>query len=340
MKLLYTNTSRYYIDKYLADIEIETDGDMLYVTVGPDRFLGPPTDGVELFISYNGEERDMSSSPFRTRRASFTYDEGVKSVTLMVGNGDTLVHTWAGGASDSTPKASVSMEGFRHYEQYKITYSCNSLAGHTVSIIGAVAHIWSEERQTWYTGDYNLGTGSSGSFTKMIDGTADYWDKVQFDIYFGAYRSGAEGYVGVYKYSSPTFNVVDSSSAYAPHSLTYSGIRAGGSGEIYWYRLYDSKHKGVYYELQRSINGEEFSRIYTGQDMEFIDTLPEDTVSVAYRVGVMEGTNVFYWCEGERIGTSLCNVYVCVDGKMKQAAAVYIGKDGVPAPTTSLFEVG
>lgn len=340
MKLLFTNTGKYYIDRYLADIEIETDGEMLYVTVAPEKYLKPPENGVELFLSYNGEERDISSSPFRMRRASFPYDEGVKSITLMVGDGETKVHTWAGGASDSTPKAGVSIEGFRHFEKYKITYNCNSLPGHTVEIIGAVAHIRSEERQTWYIGDYNLGTGSSGSFTKMIDGTADYWDKVQFDIYFGTYRSGASGYVGVYKYSSPVFHVVGSNSAYAPHSLTYEGIRAGSSGEIYWSRLYDSKHKGVYYELQRSVNGGEFTRIYRGQDTEYMDTIPEDAVSVAYRVGVMEGTNVFYWCEGELLGTSLCNVYVCIDGKPRQAASVYIGKDGVPTPTTSLFSVG
>lgn len=340
MKLLYTNTGRYYVEKYLADIEIETDGERLYVTVSPEKYIKLPEEGVEVYLSYNGEERDISSSPFRTRKASFPYDEGVKSVILTLGNGETKVLTWAGGASDPTPKASVSMEGFRHYDRYKITYDCNSLVGHTVSIIGAVAHIWSEERQTWYIGNHDIGSGSSGSFTQTLNSSYNYWDKVQFDIYFGAYRAGAEGYVGIYKYSSPVFQVVGDGSPYAPHGLSYGGIRAGGSGEIRWSRLYDSKHKGVYYELQRSVNGEEFSRIYQGQNNVYTDILPEDALTVVYRVGVVSSTSITYWSVGETCNAALCNVYVCVDGKPHQAAAVYLGKDGVPTPTTSLFEVG
>ena len=339
MKLLYTNTQRYYIDGNLANIEVETDGELLYVTVGPEKHASLPENGVELFLSYNGEERDISTSPFRGSRVTFPYDESTKSVTLTLGGGETRVHSWAGGAGDPTPKVSVSMEGFRHYDNYKITYSCTAIPGYTVSVVNAVTHIWSEERQTWYASDCNIGTGSSGVFTDMLLSAEDYWDKVQLDIYFAAYREGADGYVGIYKYSSPVYQVVGSSSPYAPHSLTYGDIRAGGSGEISWSRLYDSDHKGVYYELGRSVDGGEFSRIYCGQDTEYTDTLPHDAVTVVYRVGVMEGESVRYWCVGERRGTALCNVFVGVDGAILRAAAVYIGKDNSPTPTTSLFQI-
>jgi len=340
MKLLYTNTFVCRFDGRLSHIYIETDGELLYVTVGPEKYTTLEPEDMELYVTYNGLEADMSSYPFRERTVTFPYSGEVKSLSITDADGQVYNYTWAGGLYDPTPFAGVSFTGFRHYDKYKITYTCEPISGHTVGLIGIVTHIWSEERQTWYSGSQSFNCDTSGVYADQLGSSEDYWDKCRFDLYFGAYKDGVDGYVGVYKHTSPEFLVVGSSSPYAPHNLTCESIKAGGSGEIYWSRLYDSKHLSVYYELQRSVNDGDFEQIYRGQDNEYTDTLPEDVVTVIYRVRATNGSYASDWCVGECQSAALCNVYVCVDGEMRPASAVYIGINGVPTPTTSLFEVG
>ncbi len=344
MKLLFTNTSAYYVGGRRANIMVETDGERLYVTVCPEKYTTLSPKDAELYVTYNGETCDMSSYPFRERTVSFPYVRDVKSISVSETDGSTgATFSWKGDVYDPTPRASVAFAGAGDTPPGRVSYECEVEGNYTACLIGMVTHIWDEDRQSWFVGYRTFDKDTSGSYAAYLLDNEDYWDKCQFDLYFAAYKNSNDAhgdYVGIYKYSSPEYLVVGYSSPYAPYNLTYNSLTAGGSGKVRWSRLYDSKHKVVNFELQRSIDGGEFESIYRGQDKYYIDTLPEDAVTVVYRVAAMNGTVIYHWCVGEKHSAALCNVYVGVDGEIRPASAVYIGMGGVPTVTTSLFEVG
>lgn len=190
MKLLYTNIDKCYLDGALSNIAVETDGELLYVTVGPDKHRTEAKDEMELHVIYNGEEADISSSPYRERRAGFSYDNGVRDAEILLGNGGRYSFSWAGDMYDPTPRAEVSVYGFRHLDRYKITYDCGSIDGYEVCLAGLKLHIWNEERQAWYTEAVLPDRNTSGVYANQLDSSDDYWDKCQLELYFAAYKDG------------------------------------------------------------------------------------------------------------------------------------------------------
>lgn len=351
MKLLFITNNTFIIDGTSAMLRVETDGSMLYVTLGKIPRATVSDGFFSANCTYNGEVRDLSSNDLAGKTAVFPYSDSVKEITIS-GNefyynnapDSSLTFAWKGGASDIIPDVSVGFAGLRYGDRYKFTFSYGDNAGHKACLIAMYANTRRDSDGRWFRITLVNGkrkeTQISGTVTSIFNGRS----RVEFSLYFACYKTdsdGIEDYVGLYEYVSPVYTISEKGSPYAPHSLNYEVTDNGNA--VSWEYVTDSEFPGVSFELERSVGGGDFSLIYAGYEKHHTDTGVPVGSRVEYRVRAVSGEDSSPWiniADGSPASSVTSNVYVSVGGEMIRAAGVYVGVDGIPVLAKGQISVG
>ena len=131
-------------------------------------------------------------------------------------------------------------------------------------------------------------TNGGSSWSQIYQGGARQTnDAVAFGTPSVLYRVRAydtEGLHSGWKTGS-SVTVINNSAPGAPPSITVpAAVRGGSTLPISWGRATDSDNNLSGYELERSIGGGAWSRIYKGSALSYTDTITKGWASVAYRV--------------------------------------------------------
>lgn len=351
MKLLFLTTADLQTGGNTVRIKVETDGTTLYVKAGRFPRSTSSYGGVYLEITYNGEAKAMSSSPFSDMQVSFPYSDSVKQITVSGGElyydgveyGESITFAWKGNYSDPTPSVNVSFNGIRYESQFTLSFSYNNKGSYYIYPIAVYANTWHTENKKWYRLTYLSAKSTSSSLSKSLSSTQNNRSKIEFYIYFAMYKKSTDAeddYIGICEYVTPVYTITNRGTPYAPHGLYYDDVEAGIREEVSWTRVADSSFSTVEYQLQRSIDGADYVDIYEGEDDYYYDRVPEKTRTVSYRVRAVSDDKVSAWCEGDEKNLVKCNAYVGVNGVIRSGMAVYIGVNGQPKETQGEFIVG
>lgn len=118
----------------------------------------------------------------------------------------------------------------------------------------------------------------------------------------------------------------DGSVPFAPTGLTNSMLLAGGKVTVGWTAVSDPLNTISGYRLERSVNGGDYTSLYSGTSTQFRDTLPTTAQSVVYRVCAVNSNSVASpWTDSGTLPVAQSNLYVAKDGKWVRAAGVWIG---------------
>lgn len=189
-----------------------------------------------------------------------------------------------------------------------------------------------------------------GSLTESGDGTYVYENQMN-DIMVGAgsrmqYRievavyadevSADEGYgerfLGLADVTTPNYIISAHHAQSAPFSLTYRSPVAGARVRVSWQAHADANT----FTLERSCDGGAFVRVYEGTKRSFIDTVPKDAVTVAYRVS--SASSSWWYGESELVGHS--NLYIGTPHGIRAIGGLYVGESGEVHEITPIMSVG
>ena len=342
-----------------AHIDVKTDGELLYVTLAPmyvesDNY----TLGVSVPIIYNGETKYFTEEVFSSElTVTFPYSDSVKSAEIpckvyynrvFSDSGTTL--TWKGSINDPDPELSLKIGGVRQ-ENSNVNYSwaITCPEGKYASIVNI--------RQVTYRVNYDSRwrdsyryiapqklNGNSMSYYLPLDGGDTYILKLYAAIYNSA-DDAAEDYIGLAEVSSRTITVTASNRHYPPYDLIYKNPIAGAPLKISWTNPEDPGMRAgtMKFELERSLNGGDFTMIYTGESCSFTDSPDKTWEKAAYRVrsSTSSWLNASVYVTGEELEAIKSNVYVkTAEGELKLASGMYIGSDSGIIQLFPLVSVG
>lgn len=136
-----------------------------------------------------------------------------------------------------------------------------------------------------------------------------------------------EAFVTCNRYVTPWQYVSrDAAIPLAPGGLTTSLLLAGGKVTVSWQEVVDPLNTILGYRLERSVNGGNFTSLYSGTSTQFRDNLPSSANNIDYRVCAVNNKNVTSpWTDSGTLAVAQSNLYVAKDGKWVRAAGVWIG---------------
>lgn len=136
-----------------------------------------------------------------------------------------------------------------------------------------------------------------------------------------------DAYVTHNRYVTPwQFVTRDAAVPLAPEGLTNSLLLAGGKVTVRWNTVVDPLNTISSYRLERSVNGGDYTSLYSGTSTQFWDTLPMTAKSVAYRVCAVNNKSVASpWTGSDTLPVGQSNLYLAKDGKWVRAAGVWVG---------------
>lgn len=348
MKLLFVTNSSFTVGGTAAMLRVETDGTMLYVTLGKIP-RATVSGGFDVECAYNGEEKTLSSGNFESKTAVFEYSDYVREISLcgeeLSYNGtlnSVLNFGWADGALDVTPDVQVDFVGLRYNQKYKFTFDYGETDGYETSLIAMYANTKRDSDGKWFRLTLSEGKQSGNEVTGSISSIFDDRSKVEFILYFACYKAdsdGIEDYVGLYEYVSPVYTISEQGLPYAPYDLNYEAV--DGGVRIFWKTVRDSEFPYAVSEVQKSTGGE-FYALYTGAGNECVDT-GASIPGTVYRVRAKSGSNLSPWVEKEESASAVpakCNVFIGIGGSPIAAAAIYVGIGGKPTLAGGNITVG
>ena len=139
---------------------------------------------------------------------------------------------------------------------------------------------------------------------------------------------GYNRYVTVTQITTPVQTVSRSGSApLMPKSLQTGALLAGSKVTVSWTAVEDELFAIAGYTLERSLDGVNFTTLYTGTSLQYPDTVPEGVDRLWYRVRA-NGTegSVSDWCVTGGLPVVRSNVYIGTAAGIRVVSAVYIGK--------------
>lgn len=311
-----------------ASLDVKTDGELLYVILAP---MYESTDtytlGINVPVCYNGETKYFTEEVFSLElTVTFPYSDSVKSVEIPCKvyfngayseTGASL--SWKGSINDPDPELSLKIGGVRQENSnvnYSWTITCPE--GKYASIVNI--------RQVTYRVNYDGRwrdsyryiapqklTGNSLSYYYPLDGGDIYILKLYAAIY-NSEDDAVEDYIGLAEVTSRTIIVTASNQHYPPYDLTYKNPIAGAPLKISWTNPEDPGVKAgtMKFELERSLNGGDFTMIYTGESCIFTDSPDKTWEKVAYRVRSSSSSwlNASVYATGIPVSVIFSSVYV------------------------------
>ena len=343
-----------------ASLDVKTDGELLYITLAPmyvnsDNY----TLGINVPITYNGETKYFTEEIFSSElTVTFPYSDSVKSAEIpckVYFNGaysDTgAALSWNGSFGDPDPEISLKIDGVRSENSnihFSWTITCPE--GKYATLVNY--------RQVMYRANYDgrwrdsykysalQNFGASGNIKYYLP--IDAGDVFTLKVYAAIYNSSddaAADYIGLTEVTSRTMTVAASNQFYPPYDLTYKNPVPGAPLKISWTNPEDSvSTTGTKaFELERSLNGGDFTQIYAGESAIFTDYPDSTWEKAAYRVrcAAARWTVASEYATGEELDAIMSNVYVkTVEGELKLASGMFIGTESGISQLVPLVFVG
>lgn len=356
MKLLFTNTTPInvgnYVFPFVANFRAESDGELLYLTAS--YMYGRVYNGaVEFTVTYNGDTRTVKQEPFSSQVFVFPYSEDVSSFTVWapeiyyrsVKYTDGYTFTWHTSMDGTDPELTLSVEPPRCEMTQTISWKATDPLGRPVYVIGLTAHHFAPGD---YDGDWEIGLHYSTRYdaesSRQINilSTQDLGKHVYYKATAAVYETAddeIDDYIGVTEFISPVYVYSQKYSPYAPFDIQYKTPVVRVPMKITWQSMALQNYPAKAFQLERSVNGGEFTLVYEGASTAFADTIPEGTETVAYRVRVSENVTTQY-IVGRTLEAVLSNLYIAGNGELRIAAGLYLGENGAVKQVTPLIEVG
>ncbi len=337
-----------------VQLRLKTDGERLYVSLEPMVPKGYYYNySIEVPVTYNGEKKYVIVDKFDSEvGVDFAYDGGVKELTigcrvkyLADDFADGYVIKWKGSYTDPAPEFDFRLYGVRLrddvsiYWQSQVPASVSENAGMWCSLIMVYETLnrsvidGTEVRTVRESGRMGSSGSASYSIAFNTDDTCRYRGVAAL---YSTPEAGLEDYIGIAEVNTPVFTAQPAYTLFSPYDFTYSEPTAGASVKLSWSVPIDNlEMSGRVYELERSVDGESYGLIYSGESVSFTDMAEHGWSRVRYRVRAVPVNSVYgrssNWVYGSELAVTQTNVYVYTSGGIKPASAIYIGnKSAVP----------
>lgn len=357
MKTLYKTIYDLKLGNMYADLIVQTDGNLLYVTLNPvykqDTLNSEEFFEISANVTYNGTTKSLSSSPAVKKRVTFTYADSIKCVSLTAssvtygGTYDSASNTfsWSGSYNDPDPEVTISVSGARAGTNVTASYSFSNTGSYQVCLLGVRYMNYVSSNSRWQSSIKLMNKNTSPSYSMKINSTTSAGTRIMFEYTFACYMSSddlKEDYIGLYVYTTPEKIVSAATYPFVPDEIKYGRPRRLKPLTVTWSAVVDSAYPATNgYELQKAENGISFfETVYTGAATTFTETISQYTTSVAYRVRALGASKNSLWRTGSFFDRSTTNVYIAVGGEIKEAEGIYIGVNGAVTEAEPVFEVG
>ncbi len=339
------------LDGLQTNVMVKTDGEFLYVTLVPVQTSGVDYDtGLTASVTYNGQTKAVSSNPYRETTVTFPYADDVKTLRLTAGTvtynrenvGSSITFTWKGSLADPDPAVVFQCNGARETGNEVFEWS-GSAEGCVCGIVLLYSRLFQYVYNEWNRGEQKLlETKWESPYTRQLNYVITEGERLYYIAYIGAYRSREdawEDYVGLTEVITPIQTVTGMSEPFIPHTLEYGSPVLGARLKVTWNEVRDDKYRITLYELERSVDGGEFTLVYGGTSTTFTDTVGSTWTSVRYRVRCK--AHVYSsWKTGEKKFPLRSNLYVGIGGVPVLASGLYVGKDGTIRRAEPMIRLG
>lgn len=340
MKFLYHSLEDLTLDKLQTHLFVKTDGNLLYVILRPVQTSGVDYDvGLTASITYNGQTKSVTSDPYRETTVTFPYADNVKTVRLTAGEvkydgekmGASMSFTWKGSFADPDPVVTFRCNGARERNNEVFEWS-GTAEGCVCGLTLVFERVFQYVYNAWNNGMQKISMPVWESpYTRATNIALEEGDRLYYVAYIGAYRNADdpwEDYVGLTEVITPVHTVAGRMSPFTPYLLEYGSPVLGARLKVTWNEVVDDKYEIRSYELERSVDGGDFTLVYAGSSTTFTDTLGSSWSTVSYRVRC-EGYSYSLWKTGETKTPCRSNLYVGVGGVPTLASGLYVGRDGI-----------
>lgn len=358
MKLLFQTQGPFRIggewSDYTGYVRIESDGETMLATIAYYSSSRQDYPGaISLTLTYNGITKTIDKNPFGTGASvEFPYDDNVKTLHIegmkIYYNGTTHEDgcdiTWRMSMDTETPAVTITCPGARVTSSHPFSWTITDSQGRPTAAAGLMSYFFTPDATGWLSNAIIAGKREGPSINIYVPDPWVAGTLIYYRLYAAVYETadaGRDDYVALTEAISPIYVVSYERSPRAPFELQYKEPVVRAPLKVTWQYIEDSSYPATNgYQLERSINGGDFTLIYAGMSKSFTDTVPQGADKLAYRVRAVGRTNNSYYYTGETLDTVLSNMYVGVGGAVRLAAGMYIGENGAVKQVTPLVEVG
>ncbi len=360
MKILYKTIQTLTIGGYYARICVETDGTKLYFTISPKPVTSTMYSGtLSVNVKYNNTTKTVSWDLSGDAEVSFTYSSGVKTVTLSgaeitykgTSYGTAKVFTWGGTYSDPDPTLTVTYPVGVHKNQAAVLkWTVSDSLNRTYKVLGVNVCGRLTADDNWFNELQSSTSNTQFSFTPQDVSQFVETNQIYFEVMIGFYAaSGADDeiYTGFAEIKTPIYLINSTKSLpCAPYYISVTQPERGKPCTITWSDVTDQVREVTAYKLVYGKNGGAVSTTLLDEDdakvTSYTFTIPSGIKTIKF--GLRSLTDVSYSYSAYNMTPWLevkgGNLYVGYGGKVVQASAVYIGKDGSIVSVDPTVSVG
>lgn len=320
-------------------LRVSTDGSTLTAELDQNPRAITVENIYPVQITFGNTTETVSVGTRQSGSASFAYDGSISQITLSgaaITYGGTdcgTVKTFAWGTKYGSPLPTADFlpDGPERVSTSAVRCDVYAPDGMYPALLGVWANRYSSG--AWQVQEaLTLEEKYGGNAWHVLVSGFSSGDPIMYS-YVIAYYSTAEAalyrqsdYEAVAELQSPVYTVSDNGGYYVPYNLAWTSPVTGCAVQITWGTFLDMNGT---FQLQRSVDGGDWTLIYAGVSNSFIDTAGAWS-TVAYRVRSRRsyGDYVSEWAEGTATEVGKSNLYVGADGKPAAAKAVYLGMNG------------
>lgn len=347
MVTLYRSMREIKLDGVKCVLRVLADGEVLCVTLSAEAgTVYGEAPRVSADVAYNGETVSLTNKELDAC-AVFAYADAreiaLSGEKIYVDGVRRKTHTfsWDESAGSESVEVAYSIDRIKELYTSKITVTASAREGLVVRPI-ELSCTYTDRNGNSNTRKCAMSEASDGSYVyenPMSNILATSGSRMQYRIEFACYADGAsadaecgERFLGIEDIVTPSFIISPGHAQSAPYGLVYPSPVSGARVKVSWQALPDADT----FTLERSCDGGEFVRVYNGGKRSFVDTVPAEAVTVAYRV---KATSSSWWYgESEVVGHS--NLYIGTQHGIRAVVGLYVGKDGGIREMTPIVSVG
>ncbi len=347
MVTLFRSNREIKLDGVKCVLRVTTDGEVLYVALSPEAgVVTADTQRLSVDVTYNGEVISLVDEP-PYACVEFAYADA-REITL---SGDGIVvdgsrrskftFSWDESAGSELIDVSYSIDRIKELYSSKLTLTANVRDGLCVRVI-EVSCTYTDRNGNTKSRKCTMTSAGNGTYTyenPMNDIFVSPGARMQYRFEVACYADEetadadyGERFLGICDILTPNFIISPSHGQSAPFELMYPSPIAGAKIRVHWQALADANM----FSLERSCGGGEFVRVYEGAHLFFVDTVPMDAVTVAYRVKASSSS--WWYGESELIGHT--NLYIGTSSGARAVSGLYVGRGGEVREMIPIMSVG
>lgn len=360
MKILYKTIQQLTLGGYYARISVETDGSLLYFKVSPKPITSSVYSGaLTLTLNYNNTTKNIVWNLAEDAETTFTYKSSAKTVTISgveityksVSYGTSHGFTWGGTYTDPDPTLNVTYPVGVHKDAAAILkWTVNDPRSRTYKVLGVNVCGKLNPDSSWFNEQQSTTSTSQFSFTPEKVSQFVAGNYIYFEVMLGFYASSGddvEEYTGFAEIKTPVYLINSTKSLpCAPYYISITQPERGRPCTITWSDVTDQTREVTAYKLVYGKNGGSVSTVLLDDDdakvTSYTFTIPSGIKTIKF--GLRSLTEVSYSYSAYNLTPWFDviggNLYVGYGGKLVQASAVYLGKDGSIVSVDPTVHVG